>query len=154
MIALSAGILGGGVLANFVAFGWRSLFPAVSLGLCLGWVIWVVYVGVNNTLLFDLYNRCGQAPREEQIVPIPRWTPPELLCGSESAIATLDRADARRRCSILCGGTVWCWREPAADPWMQRVLAASLNPGRGVLQLRPAIFRLGHRHGFVFLFHR
>ena len=123
------------MLANFVAFGWRSLFPAVSLGLCLGWVIWVVYVGVNDILLFDLYNRCGHAPREEQIVPIPRWTPLEMLCGSESVIVTLDRVDAIRRCSILCGGTGWRWREPAADPWMQRVLAASLNPGLGVLQL-------------------
>ena len=54
---VSAGILIAGVLSNFLATGWRALVTGIPLGAGLGWVVWAVFLGINDTLMYDLYNR-------------------------------------------------------------------------------------------------
>ncbi len=56
IVPLSAGVLAAACLGNFLARGPVVLPAMVQLGFCMGWVVWAMYTGIINGLLFDLWK--------------------------------------------------------------------------------------------------
>jgi hypothetical protein len=113
MVPLSAGVLAAGACSNLLSFGPAALPSMVQLGMCLAWVVWVMYTGVNNALLFDLWNWCvccgGPAPAARLAVsskPLPsagRRRGPERVRGTAPLRSAGPVGSGRARADRLAG---------------------------------------------------
>ena len=91
---LSAGLLSAGALVSLVADGPAALRPLVPLGLCLAWVVWLIFLGVNNGFLFDLWNWYSPPPPPRPFIQPPTPHPKPQHTRTNTAAAATPASEA------------------------------------------------------------